>query len=60
VWTTLGTLLHDTAEELYRLPSAQRTRERAQQLLVAAARAIFAKPAYLSHARNVEIRQRAE
>ena len=60
IWTTLGTLLHDTAEELYRLEPDERTPERARQLLVEAARALFAKPAYQQHGRNADIRQRAE
>jgi putative RecB family exonuclease len=59
-WTTLGTLLHDTAEELYRLPGDQRTRERAEQLLIAVARTMFANPTYLPYARDDDIRHRAE
>lgn len=60
VWTTLGTLLHDTAERLYQLQADARTRERAGELLIEVARQMFAAPAYQPHARNSDIRQRAE
>jgi putative RecB family exonuclease len=60
VWTTLGTLLHDTAERLYQLSPDHRTRQRAGELLIEVAKAMFATPTYQAQARNSDIRQRAE
>jgi CRISPR/Cas system-associated exonuclease Cas4 (RecB family) len=60
VWTTLGTLLHDTLERLYRLEPGERSATTAVQLMVEVARGMFATPAYRQHADNREIRTRAE
>jgi len=60
VWTTLGTLLHDTLERLYRLEPVDRSEAAALRLMVEVARGMFSTPAYCQHADNREIRPRAE
>lgn len=59
-WTTLGVLLHDTLEELYRQSPQQRTRGQADEILVAVARGMFTGASYAAHARNGDIRSNAE
>jgi putative RecB family exonuclease len=58
-WTTTGTLVHDTAESLYRRPPADRGLPLALELLTMSARSLFAKPEYQHHARDRAIRELA-
>jgi putative RecB family exonuclease len=58
--TVAGNLVHDTLEALYRLPAAERTQERADQLLRDMAAAAFAREDTKTFARDSEVAHRAK
>lgn len=58
-WTVAGNLVHDTFEALYRLPAADRHRDRATALLHHTAESAFAAPETAGFRTDAEVAHRA-
>ncbi len=58
-WTVAGNLVHDTFEELYRLPAAERGPDRAKALLQQTAESTFTAPETAAFRTDTEVHHRA-